>query len=192
MITFEAFPDPFPEHQRGILPGDLAAACNTEQEKRHPKTPVVPSVLPISKKDKSRRAIWSERCQKRQRVPGTILSRCLFGRGPELLSPFKYSDLSGTRAAGEGPAASASIQGLANDPLGSGGVTGVKADQRGCGASSRDRGHKSRPLPEEAIFFPLAVRIKIQSRSSHCGSHQDDRPGRLDGGRGGCLFLAQR
>lgn len=33
------------------------------------------------------------------------------------------------------------------------GVARVKADQRGCGASSQDRVHKSHPFSEEAIFF---------------------------------------
>lgn len=48
------------------------------------------------------------------------------------------------------------------------GVVGVKADQRGCGAGGQDRPHKSNPFSEEAIFFSLAIRIKIQSQSSHC------------------------
>lgn len=87
-------------------------------------------------------------------------------------APFKYGDLSGKQAARDGPAANVTIQGLSNDPLGSG-VIGVKADQRGCGASGQGRVHKSPPLSEEAIFFPLAIRIKIQSQLSHCGSLQN-------------------
>lgn len=53
------------------------------------------------------------------------------------------------------------------------GVAGVKADQRGPGAGGQDGLHKSHPLSEEAIFFSLAIRIKIQSQSSHCGSHRN-------------------
>lgn len=52
------------------------------------------------------------------------------------------------------------------------GVVGVKADQRGCGASSQDKAHKSNPFSEEAIFFHFSIRIKIQSQSSHCARWQ--------------------
>lgn len=38
------------------------------------------------------------------------------------------------------------------------GVVGVKADQRGCGARSQDRGHKSLLFSEEAIFYYFSPR----------------------------------
>lgn len=89
------------------------------------------------------------------------------------------------------------------------GVVGVKADQRGCGAGSQDRAHKSSPFSEEAIFFHLPSELKY-NHNRHivlppvCKGYNSklaDRAGRLGwvvedfwGGRstGSCILGSMR
>lgn len=116
--------------------------------------------------EESGRGCWGRTCVWNN-CEETISNRCLFGLGPGLVSPLNIVIWLENKQCEMGWRPAGPFGGSLMTPEGRR-VVGVKADQRGCGAGGQDRAHKSSPFSEEAIFFHFAIRIKIQSQSSHC------------------------